>query len=124
MDRDPDRAAARWLISTVRRAGREARRRLNRDFREEPIDPDGPRLSQVEGSAADTDQRIYVEQLLAELSPKERAAIVLGVFGGLTQKDIAARLHVTQSRVSQLRRDAIHHLKDLVEGRTEDERPG
>ena len=124
MDRNPDRAAARWLISTVRRAGREARRRLARGRREESFDPDGPFLSRVEGVPVDPGQRIYIEELLAALPTKERATIVLGVLEGLTQKDIARRLRLTQSRVSQLRRAAVAHLRDLVEGREDDEGGG
>jgi len=124
LDRNPDRAAARWLVLTVRRAGREARRRLARGRREEPFDPGGPLLSRVEGAPVDSSQRIYIEELLAALPEKERTTIVLGVFDGLTQKDIARRLRLTQSRVSQLRRAAMAHLRDLVEGREDDEGGG
>lgn len=124
MERERDRAATGWLIATVRRAGREARRRLSGRFREDPHDPDGPVLSHLEGLGCDPAQRLVVGDLLQALPHRERAVIILTVLQGRTQKDIAARLNISQSRVSQLRKSGLRRLQDVIEEGKDDGGPG
>jgi len=60
----------------------------------------------------DGEQRMrVVEEGLRELSPKCRAVFVLFHFDGLSQRDIADRLHISVSMVEKYVKQAVNHCE-------------
>jgi RNA polymerase sigma factor (sigma-70 family) len=60
----------------------------------------------------DGEQRMrVVEAALRELKPKCRAVFVLFHFDGLSQRDIADRLHISVSMVEKYVKQAVHHCE-------------
>ncbi len=75
--------------------------------------------SAVEGSAPqwtllETEQTVCLEAAIARLPERERAVVVLSFYEGLTLREIGQRLEVTESRVSQIRGQAVRRLRDLL----------
>lgn len=62
-----------------------------------------------------TEQLAYLRDAVAHLPERHREVIVGYFLEGRTSEDIAESLGVTQSRVSQLRADALEMLKDGIE---------
>jgi len=62
-------------------------------------------------AAADLDDHVMLEQLLAELSDRDRQIIVLRYFGDLSQSEIAERMGVSQVHVSRLLRSSLAHMR-------------
>ena len=93
------------------------------------VDWDGNELllSDVLGSDADSvekrlekeEERAIVRHLVGRLSAREREIIELrfGMQGGgeLTQKEVADRLHISQSYISRLEKKILENLKARVE---------
>lgn len=111
--RRSERAASRWVIVTIRRAARAARRRLMREQAERPTDPASPIFQEAE--AAGDAEDLYVNELLDQLTSLERRVIVLSVLDGVPQARIASLLGISQSQVSRLRTGALTRLKKLME---------
>ena len=92
------------------------------------VDWDGNELllSDVLGSDADTvekrlekeEERAIVRSLVGRLSAREREIIELrfGMQGGgeLTQKEVADRLHISQSYISRLEKKILENLKEQM----------
>jgi RNA polymerase sigma factor (sigma-70 family) len=71
-----------------------------------------PRPEQV----LDGEQRLRsLEAALAELSPKCRAVFVLFHFDGVSQRDIADRLHISVSMVEKYVRQALDHCQKRLD---------
>lgn len=61
-------------------------------------------------------QRVTVEGLLDGLDDRSRAVVALRFGAGLSQREIAARLGISQMQVSRLLRAALDRLADRAEG--------
>ena len=98
---------------------------------DEPLHSDGDGgellLSDVLGSESDTvgqaleeeEERALVRHTVAALSPREREIVELrfGLSGEreLTQKEVADRLHISQSYISRLEKRIIAELKEKLQ---------
>ncbi|HET8527300.1 MAG TPA: sigma-70 family RNA polymerase sigma factor [Gaiellaceae bacterium] len=61
------------------------------------------------------ERRALVEELLAALSPRERAAVVLRFGSDLPQREIGRRLHLSQSQTSRVLSGALEKLRRTYE---------
>ena len=113
-----DRASLRWVEVTIRRAGRQAAFRYSRYANElltDPADVDAF-WSRVETTMdGDPDLALDVWQALRALPKEERQVLFLSAVVDWPQKRIAASLRRSQARVSQLRHQALHHMRELLE---------
>jgi RNA polymerase sigma-B factor len=80
---------------------------------EEPIGEDGEPVSKL--GALDTgfdraDERIELSRGLDVLAPRERSIVALRFFAGLTQREIAARVGISQMHVSRLLRRSLEEM--------------
>jgi RNA polymerase sigma factor for flagellar operon FliA len=73
------------------------------DYRESPFD-----------SCHRHEQSEILNQALSTMSDRERRIIILYYLQGLTMKDIAGRLHVDESRISQIHSLAMRRLRETV----------
>ena len=71
----------------------------------------GPALQET---LLETEQTACLEAAIARLPERERAVVVLSFDEGLTLREIGRRLEVTESRVSQIRSQAVRRLRDLL----------
>lgn len=118
LDRDPtDREHAKAL--GVDLAGYRKECRLRQAATERTFDAyendDGERMV-WEGSGPNgedgVENRDLLERLLIGLSERERLIVVLYHLEGLTMKETAAVLEITESRVSQLNTGIMHRLRE------------
>ncbi|MGO4374955.1 sigma-70 family RNA polymerase sigma factor [Paenibacillus sp. 2TAB19] len=65
------------------------------------------------------DIRLDLEEALGQLKDEEKEVLLLAYNNGLPQRDIAARLGVSQMSVSRIQKRAIGKLKELLEEREE-----
>ena len=80
---------------------------------EEPVGEDGEPVSKL--GAHDTgfdraDERIELSRGLEALAPRERAIVALRFFAGLTQREIATRVGISQMHVSRLLRRSLEDM--------------
>ncbi|HVM65245.1 MAG TPA: sigma-70 family RNA polymerase sigma factor [Acidimicrobiales bacterium] len=68
-------------------------------------------LARDDPGFAAAEDAMFARQLIALLPEAERHVVVLSIFAGLTQVEIAARLGTSQSSVSRLRRHALARLR-------------
>ena len=61
-------------------------------------------------------QRVTVEGLLDGLDPQSRVVVALRFGGGLSQREIAGRVGISQMQVSRLLRAALERLADGADG--------
>ena len=61
---------------------------------------------------ASSDDRIVLEEAIADFSPRERDVIRMRFADGLTQVEIAERLGVSQVQVSRLLRRTLRRIQD------------
>ena len=66
--------------------------------------------------------RITLECALDTLPPREKTIISLKFYGGMSQRQIAGRINLSQMHVSRLERSALRKLRSIVLG--EDLHPG
>jgi RNA polymerase sigma-B factor len=59
-----------------------------------------------------------------ELPPRERQILIMDFRGGMTQTQIAQRLHISQMHVSRLRAHALGHLRARLLGTEQRPAPG
>ena len=64
---------------------------------------------------ASSDDRIVLEQAIADFSPRERDVIRMRFVDGLTQVEIAERLGVSQVQVSRLLRRTLRRIQDKID---------
>ena len=60
------------------------------------------------------DDAILVSQLIGKLPDRQLVIIDMVFFQGYSQREIAGELHVSPSRISQLKTDALRRLKKAV----------
>lgn len=78
---------------------------------EQLADQDAP----VPGAAIEEEeQRRLLREAIRELPEQQRTVLALGHYEGLSHRQIAEVLHVTESRVSQIRTAAIRSLKQRL----------
>jgi RNA polymerase sigma-B factor len=81
-------------------------------------DEDGPALGARIGVPEDgftrAEHRAFIEQLERCLSARDRKIVRLCFTEGLTQTDVAARLGLSQARVSRMLRDALDRMREAV----------
>ncbi len=89
-------------------------------------DDEGPHLAEViadPGAGADFERLEKAEDMAAlaeafeSLSERDRTILTLSYFERLTLREIGEVLHVTESRVSQIRTRAIRRLQDVIQTR-------
>ena len=64
---------------------------------------------------AASDDRIVLEQAIADFSPREQEIIKMRFEQGLTQVEIAEREGISQVQVSRLLRRALRRLQDKID---------
>ena len=64
---------------------------------------------------ASSDDRIVLEEAIADFSPRERDVIRMRFVDGLTQVEIAERLGVSQVQVSRLLRRTLRRLQEKID---------
>ena len=115
-----DLAALRWIEVTIRRAGRRAAVDYGRYAHElltssvdiDALEPDPAALS-------DEDQAMVmdVRRAFRKLPAEQRQVLFLNIVADWPQRRIASAMHLSQTRVSQLRRQALSRLRGfLAEG--------
>ena len=123
--------ASRCIENEILMFLRKASTRRGEVSIDEPLHNDGDGgellLSDILGSEADTvgqaleeeEERALVRHTVAALSPREREIVSMrfGLSGGreLTQKEVADRLHISQSYISRLEKRIIAQLKEKLQ---------
>lgn len=69
-------------------------------------------------SLLEAERSDHLQAAIARLPERERAVVVLSYYEGLTLRQIGDRLEVTESRVSQIRRNAVRRLRALLAAET------
>ena len=64
---------------------------------------------------AASDDRIVLEQAIADFSPREREVVQMRFEEGLTQVEIAERLGISQVQVSRLLRRTLRRIQDKID---------
>ena len=64
---------------------------------------------------AASDDRIVLEQAIADFSPREREVVKMRFEEGLTQVEIAERLGISQVQVSRLLRRTLRRIQDKID---------
>jgi RNA polymerase sigma-B factor len=67
-------------------------------------------LASVDHDLAGVEERLDLGARLAGLEPRERQILALRVGAGLSQREIAERVGMSQMHVSRLLRSAFEHL--------------
>jgi RNA polymerase sigma-70 factor (ECF subfamily) len=116
-----------WLMSVARnRAVDELRARGRRRKREAgPIDPTDDAVVAVASDPGDDPSRAaqlheeqrFVRSALADLPPEQRITLELAYFGGLTQQEIALRLHEPLGTVKTRVRLGMQKLRRALQHR-------
>lgn len=87
-----------------------------------PVLEDGTALSEamgeLDGEYSMVEWRNDLRVGLASLRPRERRIIALRFLGGLSQREIAARIGISQMHVSRLLRSALGQMRSTI-GRTD-----
>jgi RNA polymerase sigma-B factor len=65
-----------------------------------------------DGGVGDVHDRVVVDQLLAELSPRRRAVVRLHFQADLTQREIADRLRMSPTHIGRLLRESLETLRE------------
>lgn len=102
-------------IDRLRRIQR--RRRLHDDIEHEPLFSDSVVRRDSSDDAAAHDAQQIVRSAVIELSDEQRRAIELAFFSGLTQQEIAERLHEPLGTVKARIRRGMMKLRQAIEPR-------
>jgi RNA polymerase sigma-70 factor (ECF subfamily) len=62
-----------------------------------------------------SDRRERILRAIEQLSPAQREAIMLAYFGGLTYRQVAARLQIPEGTAKSRLRDGLMTLRGLLE---------
>ena len=129
---DASRGSVQTWLLTIARTRSLDRLRARRRRREQSADADGPDsapsiVSLAADPAADAstgaeqgEQRKIVRAALAELPAEQRTTLELAYFGGLSQSEIAARMHEPLGTVKTRTRMALQKLRDALSVLRED----
>ncbi len=79
---------------------------------DEPID----RLASKDDGYGEADRRMLIGDAAAALQPRERAIVFLRFHQGLTQREIATRVGISQMHVSRLLRRSLERMRAHVVG--------
>ena len=71
-------------------------------------------LGRFDSGLARVEDAVWLEQLVGDLTPREREVLRLRFVEDLVQREIAARVGVSQMHVSRILRDALSHLADAA----------
>ena len=122
---DPARGAfPAWLITIVRsRSIDHLRRRSTRPLPDEADeDATDDRWANLPDSNFDVltvvsqrEQRLWIRQALARLPDDQRQVVELSFFGGLTRREIAARLRLPEGTIHTRARLGLQKLRTLLE---------
>jgi RNA polymerase sigma-B factor len=84
---------------------------------DEPLGEDGEPVARIgdddEGYIA-AEQRIELARALSSLSERERRIVLLRFFAGLTQREIAERIGISQMHVSRLLRRSLERMGETL----------
>lgn len=103
------RIAGNIAIDLARRENRHAARCISDQALLEAVADNAP---SPETCALNRDQLRFLALALARLAPKPRAALLLNRCDGLSRRDIAARLGVSESMVARYLGQALRHCRD------------
>jgi RNA polymerase sigma factor FliA len=67
-----------------------------------------------QGDMLEAEQTACLEAAIAQLPERERAVVVLSFYERLTLREIGRRLEVSESRISQVRTQALRRLRDRL----------
>ncbi len=84
---------------------------------EEPLGEDGEptaRIGAEDPAFAVAEERIELSRALRALGERERQIVLLRFFGGLTQREIAERVGISQMHVSRLLRRALERMGEAL----------
>jgi RNA polymerase sigma-B factor len=101
---------ARLAESASRMASLDAP--LAREEREDGSVAD--QLGRPDAGLARVEDALWIEQLADSLTPREREVLRLRFVEDMVQREIAARVGVSQMHVSRILRDALAHLADAA----------
>ena len=106
-----------WLLTMARSRAidriRSVAARRRAETAAPPPDPPAVRDEPASG-VADRERRDRVSAAMAALAPRQREALELGYFGGLSQSEIAARLDVPLGTVKSWTRQGLMRLRELI----------
>ncbi len=84
-----------------------------------PVKPDGSELTDFVASddqrLASADERLSIQQMIADLSDREREILHLRFNEDLTQEEIAERVGISQMHVSRILRKSVDHIRAQIE---------
>lgn len=113
---DPQYRLSTWLsriaLNTARDLGR--RRKVREAADPQDLVPAGAFSADPLEGAARAEAAVSVSQALERLPDTQREVVVLSVWGGLSQTEIAAALDVPLGTVKTRQRTALHRLRKLV----------
>lgn len=119
---DPERPFKTWLLSITSNhcIDRLRRRRLTWLSLEEPLPPHPALTSDIPGPEEATlasERNLLVQEMLADLSPEYRLAVVLRYWYDLSYAEIAEMLGTTESAIKSRLFRARQALADYLESR-------
>jgi RNA polymerase sigma-70 factor, ECF subfamily len=113
---NPKRGEPRaWLFGIARNAALDELRRRGRqaELSAEPTDPIAPDVGE---SAEASERRLMIAAALAGLAPRERELIALKFFAGLSNREIAAVLNLSESNAGTKLHRAVTKLREACDG--------
>jgi RNA polymerase sigma-B factor len=72
------------------------------------------RIGEEDPELSATDDRIMLDRVLSEFTPKEQEVVKLRFYQGLTQAEIAERLGISQVQVSRLLRRTLKRMQEKL----------
>ncbi len=112
---DPERGTPRaWLFGIARNAALDELRRIGRqaEMVGEPADPDAP--TAVDEAEANL-RRAALASAVAELSPRERELVALKFFAGLSNREIAEVIGLSESNAGTRLHRVITKLREACD---------
>lgn len=103
------RVAGNIAIDLARKEGRHSARCVSDEAVLQAIEDGCPSPERV---VIDRDQLRFLVLALAQLPPKPRAALLMNRCDGLSHREIASRLEVSESMVARYLMQALRHCRD------------
>ena len=118
------RAEASWLFTIAQNACRARHRSRGRKRAREVLSDPVQLADMSPAHAADTDDLMGLEDALARMPDQQRRAILLREWRGLSYKEIAAEMELSNAAVETLIFRARRSLADLLSGKPAPKRAG